>query len=90
MINTNDANTPENGVNPEITVDLTINVHLRKHIKAKTSDYVVINEGSDEYGCYSTKDFSNCDFEPQIEKEIEDSLPSSDWEIDDYEYVVND
>lgn len=87
-----DSKAPYNSVeNPEIEVELDVWVTLHKTIKVKTSDYQMVDEGSDELGYYCEIDYSNCDFTSDIEGEIEDSLPTSSWEIDEYDYsVIND
>ena len=85
----NDSRAPYNEVeNPEIEVELSVWVTLHKIIKVKTSDYDIIDEGKDELGYYCERDYSNCDFTSDIEAEIEDNLPVSNWEIDEYDYSV--
>jgi len=76
--------------NPEIEVELLVEVSIYKKIKIKTSKYDIIDEGLDDDGWRQySYDYSNCDFTSDIEAEIEDSLlPMSGWEIVEYDYTI--
>lgn len=76
--------------NPEREIEVTVSVTLSKTIKVKVSDYEVTNSGKDEDGNYFEEvDYSNCDLkEAVINQELLPQDKCPDWEVDDFEAVL--
>ena len=87
-----DPNAPWNQVdNPEKEIEVTVSVTLSKTIKVKVSDYDIIDSGKDEDDNYFEEiDYSNCDLKEAVTNQEllpQDKCP--DWEIDDFEVILD-
>lgn len=78
--------------NPEREVEITVSITLSKTLKVRVNDYQIVDSGKDEDGEYFEDiDYSDCDLKNAVENQY--VLPQDkfkDWDIDDYEVILNE
>lgn len=78
--------------NPEKEIEVTVSVTLSKIFRIKVSDYKIVESGKDEDGEYFEDiDYSDCDLKNAVENQY--ILPQDkfkDWDIDDFEVILNE
>lgn len=54
---------------PDVEIEVLVSVTLSKTVKVRVNDYIVEDDG-DEDGRYPNYDFSECDLQKAVEKQI--------------------
>lgn len=75
----------------EKELEVTISVTLSKTVTITVDDYKIIDQGVDEDGySYEEIDYNNCNLKKAVKEQI--TLPQEklrDWNVDDYEIIIN-
>lgn len=90
-IGSDNQSAPWNQVdNPKREIEVTASITLSKTFKVTVTDYEIIDSGKDEDENYFEDiNYSNCDLKEAVENQI--ILPQAkfpDWNIDDYEVIL--
>lgn len=74
---------------PEKEIEVTVSITLSKTVKIKVNDYDITEDIDEDGRDTSYYDYSNCDLKRAVKEQI--NLPQyicTDWDVDDYEVVL--